>query len=126
IVDLTNYFMMGTAQPLHAFDYDKIKTGVLGVRLSKKGEKLPLLNGKELTLEAGDMVITDGRKPIGLAGIMGGAETESDQNTRNIILECANFDMNQVRKTAMRYGLFTDASTRFTKNQSPLQNKAVI
>lgn len=126
IVDLTNFYMMETAQPLHAFDYDKLNTGVLGVRLSKKGEKLLLLNSKEISLEAGDMVITDGQKPVGLAGVMGGAETEVDENTKTIILECANFDMNQVRKTAMRYGLFTDASTRFTKNQSPLQNKAVI
>jgi len=126
IVDVTNFFMLETAQPLHAYDYDKVKTGVLGARLSKKGERLKLLNGKELTLDAGDVVITDGYKPIGLGGIMGGADTEVDERTKNIVLECANFDMNQTRKTAMKYGLFTDASTRFTKNQSPRQNRAVI
>ena len=126
IVDITNWFMMATAQPLHAYDYDKVKTGVLGARLSKKGEKLKLLNGRDLTLDDGDVVITDGQRPIGLGGIMGGAETEVDETTKNIILECASFDMNQTRKTAMRYGLYTDASTRFTKNQSPRQNRAVI
>jgi phenylalanyl-tRNA synthetase beta chain len=126
VVDVTNYGMMEAAQPLHAYDYDKLKTGILGVRWSKKGEKLALLNGKELMLDGGDIVITDGQKPIGLAGIMGGSETEVDENTKNVVLECASFDMNQIRKTAMKYGLFTDASTRFTKNQSPRQNGAVI
>jgi len=126
IVDLTNFYMLLTGQPLHAYDYDKVKTGILGVRLSKKGEKLALLNGKEVTLDKSAVVITDGERPIGLGGIMGGSGTEVDENTRSIILECANFDMNQTRKTAMEYGLFTDAATRFTKNQSPRQNMAVI
>jgi len=126
IVDITNFYMMETAQPLHAYDYDKVKSGILGARLSKKGEKLDLLNGKQITLEAGAVVITDGQGPIGLGGVMGGADTEVDENTKNIILECANFDMNQTRRSAMAYGLFTDAATRFTKNQSPRQNRAVI
>ena len=126
IVDITNWFMLATAQPLHAYDYDKVKTGVLGARLSKKGEKLALLNGKEVKLDKSAVVITDGERPIGLGGIMGGADTEVDENTTSIILECANFDMNQTRKTAMEYGLFTDAATRFTKNQSPRQNRAVL
>ena len=126
LVDITNYYMLLTAQPLHAYDYDKVKSGILGTRLSKKGENLKLLGGKTIKLEDGAVVITDGIKPIGLGGIMGGADTEVDANTRNIILECANFDMNQTRKTAMAYGLFTDAATRFTKNQSSRQNRAVI
>ncbi len=126
IVDLTNYFMLETAQPLHAYDYDKLGSGVLGVRLSKPGESLKLLGGKQLKLQAGAVVITDGTKPIGLGGVMGGADTEVDNQTKNIVLECATFDMNQTRKTAMAYGLFTDAATRFTKNQSPRQNLAVI
>jgi phenylalanyl-tRNA synthetase beta chain len=126
IVDITNFGMMETAQPLHAYDYDKVKSGVLGARLSKKGEKLKLLGGKEITLNDGAVVITNGHKPIGLGGIMGGADTEVDNSTKNIILECATFDMNITRKTAMEYGLFTDAATRFTKNQSRRQNRAVI
>ncbi|HEU5004591.1 MAG TPA: phenylalanine--tRNA ligase subunit beta [Candidatus Saccharimonadales bacterium] len=126
VVDLTNYYMYLTGQPLHAYDYDKVKTGILGVRLSKKSEKVALLNGKTLELNDGAVVITDGQKPIGIGGVMGGAETEVDANTKNIILECATFDMNLTRKTAMAYGLFTDAVTRFTKGQSPLQNLAVL
>lgn len=126
IVDLTNFYMYLTAQPLHAYDYDKVKTGILGVRLSKKGEELKLLGGKTVKLEEGITVITDGSKPIGLGGIMGGADTEVDENTKTIILECANFDMNTTRLAAMHHGLFTDATTRFTKNQSPRQNRAVI
>ncbi|HEX5447967.1 MAG TPA: phenylalanine--tRNA ligase subunit beta [Candidatus Saccharimonadales bacterium] len=126
IVDITNWFMLATAQPLHAYDYDKVKTGVLGVRMAKKGEKLNLLNGKTISLDEQAVVITDGEQPIGLGGVMGGADTEVDENTKNIVLECANFDMNITRKTAMRYGLFTDAATRFTKNQSPRQNRAVL
>lgn len=126
IVDITNWFMLATGQPLHAYDYDKLKTGTLGVRLSKKGEKLALLNGKIIDLSEGAVVITDGTKPVGLGGVMGGSETEVDSNTKNIVLECATFDMNLTRKTAMAYGLFTDAVTRFTKGQSPLQNLAVL
>jgi phenylalanyl-tRNA synthetase beta chain len=81
IVDITNFMMMETAQPLHAYDYDKVKTGTIGVRLSRKGEKLALLNGKTITLADGAMLITDGEKPIGLGGVMGGADTEVDENT---------------------------------------------
>ncbi len=126
VVDITNYIMMLTAQPLHAYDYDKLETATLGIRLSKSGEKLTLLGGKELTLENEAVVITDGKRPIGLGGIMGGADTEVDETTKNIIIECASFDMNITRRSAMAYGLFTDAATRFTKNQSPWQNKNVI
>jgi phenylalanyl-tRNA synthetase beta chain len=126
IVDLTNFFMLETAQPLHAYDYDKVKSGVLGVRQAKTGEKLKLIGGKEIKLTDKPVVITDGDKSIGLGGVMGGADTEVDENTKNIILECANFDMNLTRKTAMEYGLFTDAATRFTKNQSSLQQRAVL
>lgn len=126
IVDLTNFFMLETAQPLHAYDYDKLKTGVLGIRQAKAGEELALIGGKKIKLRAGDIIITDGRKPIGLGGIMGGAGTEVGVETKNIVLEAANFDMNTTRRTAMQHGLFTDAATRFTKNQSPRQTKAVL
>lgn len=126
VVDITNFYMLVTAQPLHAYDYDKVKTGVLGVRWGKKGEGLKLLGGKVIKIDHEAVVITDGHKPIGLGGVMGGADTEVDENTKNIILEVANFDMNTTRRTAMAYGLFTDAATRFTKNQSPRQNMAVL
>ena len=126
VVDITNYLMLETGQPLHAYDYDKVKSGTLGVRQAKAGEELNLLGGKKLKLQEGAVVITDGEKPIGLGGVMGGAETEVSENTSNIILECANFNMNAIRAAAMAYGLFTDAAVRFTKGQSPLQNPAAL
>jgi len=126
VVDYTNYFMLLTGQPLHAYDYDKVATGKLGVRLSQKGEKINLLNGKQAELSEKDIVITDGEKAIGVGGVMGGADTEVDENTKNIILECANFDMYTIRRTSMAHGLFTDAVTRFNKGQSPLTNVAVL
>lgn len=126
VVDLTNFFMLETAQPLHAYDYDKVKTGTLGVRASRDGETVTVIGGKQIKLKEGAIVITDGERPIGLGGVMGGTDTEVDASTKNIILEVANFDMNATRRTAMEYGLFTDAATRFTKNQSSRQQRAVL
>jgi phenylalanyl-tRNA synthetase beta chain len=126
IVDITNLIMLETAQPVHAYDYDKLSTGTLAVRLSKNGEKLTLLGGKSISLKEGAVVITDGERPIGLGGVMGGADTEVDRQTKNIVIEVATFEMNQTRKTAMEHGLFTEAATRFTKNQSPRQNLPVL
>ena len=126
IVDATNYIMLMTAQPMHAYDYDKLRGHYLGARLARLGEKVILLNGKEYELTVDDIVITDGEGVIGLAGIMGGSNTEVSNDTKNIVLECATFDMYALRKTAMRHGVFTDALARFNKGQSPLQNAAVL
>ena len=126
IVDATNYIMLMTAQPTHAYDYDKLRGSKLEVRLARDGEKVSLLNGKEYELTTDDIVIADGEGVIGLAGIMGGTDTEVSNDTKNIVLECANFDMYALRRTAMRHGIFTDALTRFNKGQSPLQNAAVL
>lgn len=129
IVDITNYLMMVTAQPLHAYDYDKVKAlggAKLIVRKAKKDEKIKALGGKDIALRPDDIVIASSKEAIGIAGVIGGASTEVDANTKNIILECANFNMYAVRRTSMAHGLFTDASTRFTKGQSPLQCSAVI
>jgi phenylalanyl-tRNA synthetase beta chain len=132
-VDITNFIMLLTAQPLHAYDYDKVlsldhgaSTATLVVRLPKKGETLTLLGGKTIEPHKEAILITTGTKAIGLGGVMGGADTEVDNNTKNIILECANFDMYSIRKTSMAHGLFTDAVTRFSKGQSPLQNDRVL
>lgn len=131
VVDVTNYIMALTAQPLHAYDYDKVKAidngdkATLVVRKPNKGEKLTLLSGKEIEPREEAILITSATRPIGLAGVMGGADTEVDKNTKNIILECANFDMYSIRRTSMAHGLFTDAVTRFNKGQSPLQNDRV-
>jgi phenylalanine--tRNA ligase, beta subunit len=126
IVDATNYIMLMTAQPTHAYDYDKLRGHQLGARLARPGEKVSLLNGKEYELTADDIIIADGEGVIGLAGIMGGSNTEVSNDTKNIVLECATFDMYALRKTAMRHGVFTDALARFNKGQSPLQNAAVL
>lgn len=132
IVDITNYLMYLTGQPLHAYDYDKVAalTGSEGaevtVRYPRENEKVMLLNGKEIQPRAEAIMITSGDHLIGVGGIMGGSETEVDESTKNIILECATFDMYSVRRTSMAHGLFTDAVTRFNKGQSPLQNVHVI
>lgn len=126
IVDITNYQMHLTGQPLHAYDFDKLK-GRIEVRKSNKGDKLKLLNGKEITFDDDSVVlITSGDKPIGIGGVMGGSETEVDSNTKNIALECATFDMYSIRRTSMKYGLFTDAVTRFSKGQSVLQTDKIL
>lgn len=128
IVDITNYLMYVTGQPLHAYDADKLPTpGNLGARMSKQGEKVNLLNGKELELQDDStVVIVSGDTVVGVGGAMGGRDTEVSQETKNIIIECATFDMYNIRRTSMKYGLFTDAVTRFNKGQSPLQNQAVL
>jgi phenylalanyl-tRNA synthetase beta chain len=130
MVDITNYLMYLTGQPLHAYDADKLrKYGELSLetRMSRTGDKLQMLNGKELTLQDDtSILITSNDVPVGLAGIMGGADTETDANTKNIVIECANFDMYSVRRSSMKYGIFTDALTRFNKGQSKLQNDRVL
>ncbi|MEK9195774.1 MAG: phenylalanine--tRNA ligase subunit beta, partial [Patescibacteria group bacterium] len=131
IVDLTNYFMMLTAQPLHAYDYDKVKAlsasdAKLVIRAPKIDEKIKLLGGKVIEPKQTDIMIATDKQLIGIGGVMGGADTEIDANTKNIILECANFDMYTTRRTSMAHGLFTDASTRFTKGQSPQQCPSVF
>ncbi len=126
VVDATNYVMLLTAQPTHAYDYDKLRGHKLGARLAHEGEKIHLLNDKTYELTTEDIVIVDGEGPVGLGGVMGGGDSEVSPETHNIVLEVATFDMYAIRKTSMRHGLFTDAVTRFNKGQSPLQNPAVL
>ncbi len=131
IVDYTNFYMLLTGQPLHAYDYDKIKArsndvATLVVRRPQEGEKIMLLNGKEIEPRAEAIMIATDKELVGVGGVMGGSDTEVDEHTTNIILEAANFDMYSVRRTSMAHGLFTDAVTRFNKGQSPLQNRAVM
>jgi phenylalanyl-tRNA synthetase beta chain len=132
IVDYSNFFMLETGQPLHIYDYDKVKAlggseqVQLVVRHPEKGEKITLLNGKTIEPSANTMMVATDKQSVCLGGAMGGENSEVDEHTKNIIIEAANWDMYTMRRTSMAYGIFSDAVTRFTKGQSPLQNLAVI
>lgn len=133
VVDVTNYCMYLTAQPLHAYDYDKLlaqdkgtKAASLIAKTSNGSESISLLNGQTIKPRKEAIVITSKQRLVGVGGIIGGTETAVDKNTTNIVLEAATFDMYSIRKTSMEHGLFTDAVTRFNKGQSPLQNDKVI
>ena len=114
-VDVTNFVMLATGQPTHAFDRDHVEDGI-HVRLAREGEILELLDGHELKLAASDLLICDGKdKPIGLAGVMGGARDSILPDTSGMVLEVANFEAIGIRKTAARHQLRTEASSRFEK-----------
>lgn len=113
VVDISNYVMLETGQPLHFYDADTLK-GCLEVRMAEEGEKLTTLDNIERTLKQEDIVISDGEKAIGLAGVMGGLETEITDNTKNIIIEAAIFDNVKVRRTSNSI-LRSEASNRFEK-----------
>jgi phenylalanyl-tRNA synthetase beta chain len=118
IVDITNYVMLATGQPTHAFDSDKI-AGHITVRRAKEGEKLLLLDDKELTLCTEDLVIADDEGAVGLAGVMGGKRDSVLPETTRIILEIANFEAIGIRRTASRYDSRTDAAIRYEKGIDP-------
>lgn len=132
VVDITNYYMVLTGQPLHAYDYDKVKAlsggdhAVITVRHPRKGETIELLNGKTIEPREDTMMVYAGDTPACVGGMIGGSTTEVDENTKNIILEGASWDMFSIRRASMHHGIFTDAVTRFSKGQSPLQNVAVV
>lgn len=132
LVDAANYMMLLTGQPLHIYDYDKLKTlssseqVTIVVRNPHAEEALKLINAKQIELRPESIVIATDKQVIGLGGVMGGADSEVDANTKNIVLECATFDMYSIRRTSMAHGLFSDAVTRYTKGQSPLQTDRVL
>ncbi len=115
VVDVTNYVMYELGHPLHAFDLDTLASHTVVVRNAKPGEKLALLDETEAELEPSDLLIADSEKPIALAGIMGGGETEVSEKTTNILLEAAYFVPSTIRRTARRLGKSTDASYRFER-----------
>jgi phenylalanyl-tRNA synthetase beta chain len=129
IVDITNYVMLITAQPLHAYDLEKVtvdaKTKLI-VRKAENTEKLKLIDGSEIELRVNDIVIATEKEVIGLAGIMGSKGSEVSASTKAIVLECANFDMYSIRRSSMEHGIFSEAVTRFNKGQSPLQCAPVL
>ena len=120
IVDITNYVMLEYGQPMHAFDYRYIGTKKIVVRRAEEGECLTTLDGVVRPLKAGMLVIADGEKPIGLAGVMGGENSEIVDDTVDVVFESANFDGTSIRQTALALGMRTEASGKFEKNIDPL------
>ncbi|KKC29440.1 phenylalanyl-tRNA synthetase subunit beta [Caldanaerobacter subterraneus subsp. pacificus DSM 12653] len=119
VVDVTNYVMLELGQPLHAFDLDKVKNKHIIVRRARDGEKLVTLDGKERILDSSMLVIADEEKAIGLAGVMGGENTEITDSTVNILIESANFKGSNIRHTSKKLGLRSEASARFEKGLDP-------
>lgn len=117
VVDISNYVMLELGQPLHFYDADKLK-GMLEVRMAEEGEKLTTLDNIERVLTTNDIVISDGESAIGLAGVMGGLDTEVTENTKNVIIEAAIFDSVKVRITSNKI-LRSEASNRFEKGLDP-------
>ena len=118
LVDITNYVMLATGQPTHAFDHGQI-AGHITVRTATEGEKLLLLDGRELTLTTEDLVIADDEGAVGLAGVMGGEKDSVLSHTTKIILEIANFEPKGIRRTASRHESRTESATRFEKGIDP-------
>jgi phenylalanyl-tRNA synthetase beta chain len=127
IVDITNYLMIITGQPVHAFDYDKVintdtkqaDMAHIVIRTARPEENIHALDGNIYELNDRHLIIANSQHPIAIAGIIGGQDTEIDKNTKSIILESANFDKYSLRRTSMDLGIVTEASTRFTRSQSP-------
>lgn len=119
LVDITNYVMLELGQPVHAFDADRVRDRRILVRRAEPGESLTTLDGRERKLDPDRLVIADPSGPIALAGVMGGLETEVTDETRNILLEVANFQPTSVRRTARAFDLFSDAARRFAWGLPP-------
>jgi len=126
VVDVTNYILMETGHPLHAFDLKKIRGGVVSVREAQSGEILQTLNGQKHELISSDLIIADAQGPIALAGVMGGKDSEIDFQTTDVALECAFFDPSTLRKTARRLGLQTDSSYRFERRVDPENQSSLM
>ncbi len=120
IVDITNYVMLEYGQPMHAFDYSCVKGGKIVVRRANEGEFLTTLDSKERVITPDMLVIADEHDPIGLAGVMGGGNSEITDKTNTIVFEAANFNGTSIRKTAIALGMRTDASGRFEKGLDPM------
>jgi phenylalanyl-tRNA synthetase beta chain len=118
VVDVTNYVMLALGSPLHAYDLDHVRGG-LAARRARDGEKLRTLDGEERTLSAEDLVIADDERAVGLAGIMGGEETEVSATTKNVLLEAANFEPIGILRSSERHALRTEGSNRWEKGVDP-------
>ncbi|MDP3999757.1 MAG: phenylalanine--tRNA ligase subunit beta [bacterium] len=118
VVDVMNYVMLEIGQPMHAFDADKLKGGIV-VRKAKKGEKIETIDGQKFDLDSDTLVIADSKQPLAIAGIKGGKSSEVTDKTKNILVEAANFNGVNIYKSSRRLGLRTDASNRFMHDLSP-------
>lgn len=125
IVDVTNYIMIEMGQPMHAFDLEKVKGGI-DVRFARDGETLTLLDGKTISLNESSLLISDHEKPLALAGVMGGANSEVSESTTDILLESAYFDPLTIRATARDFGLSTDGSYRWERGVDFTMQMAAI
>ncbi len=119
IVDITNYVLLETGQPLHAFDADLVTGQEIQIRKAKPGEKLTAIDGKPLELKPEDLVIADSERAVALAGVMGGKDTEVSSKTRNVFLESAFFHPRWIRQTSRRYALSSESSYRFERRVDP-------
>jgi phenylalanyl-tRNA synthetase beta chain len=119
IVDITNYVMLETGQPVHAFDFELLKKSKIVVQRAKAGEKFHTLDDKEHLLQAEDLMICDGERAVALAGVMGGLNSEVSGNTRHVLIECAYFDPLTIRRTAKRLGIASEAARRFERGTDP-------
>ncbi len=119
VVDATNYVLFDVGQPLHAFDLDKLQGGRIIVRRARDGEKLTMIDGKERALSSDMLVIADAVRPVALAGVMGGRDTEVGPSTKNILLESARFDPLSIRRTARALAMGSDSSYRFERGIDP-------
>src|SRR5439155_2715189 len=119
VVDITNYAMLLTAQPLHAFDLDRVPNGALVIRTAADGEKMTTLDGVERTFDPESVLVCDRNGPSGIAGIMGGQVSEVSESTSRVLLEVATWNGVNILRTSSMLGLRTDASTRFEKQLHP-------
>ena len=126
IVDITNYVMLEYGQPMHAFDYRYITSGKIVVREAEEGETLTTLDGTVRNLTPGMLVIADDNRPIGLAGIMGGENSEIVEDTTTVVFESANFNGTSIRQTALALGMRTEASGKFEKNLDPMMTVPAV
>ena len=119
VVDVTNLVLLEFGQPMHAFDLDKLPGGKIVVRRARPGEVITTLDGVDRKLVEDDLLITDGERPIALAGVMGGADTEITEGATRVLLECAYFTPRGVRRTSRRHGLHSESSHRFERGIDP-------
>ncbi|MEY4581602.1 MAG: hypothetical protein RL701_6305, partial [Pseudomonadota bacterium] len=126
LVDITNLLMLETGHPMHAFDLDRVAGARIHVRRAREGETLTTLDGIARKLVVDDLLICDGKQPVALAGVMGGADSEVHAATRRVLFECAYFEPRGVRRSARRQGMHTEASHRFERGVDPADAARVL